>query len=249
MTPQKKNKPEPFEVVQIGKALLLHGNNRDYNSAYEEILRRRFGVEQDYAIITDPPYGIPIMTDMSFERKTGTAQDKWFKEVHENDNEFDPTPWLKGKFQLFWGANHYAHNLPHNGRWLVWDKRCQVAPQRNQADSELAWCSEYGAARTFYHVWDGFLKDSEQGNERLHPTQKPIALMEWCLEFTDCNTVFDPYMGSGTTGVAAVRNGRQFIGIEFEREYFEIACKRLAEAQSEKMPAHLNKTDQVDLFI
>lgn len=203
----------------------------------------------DMAVVSDPPYGVEIMTDMDFQRKTGTGQGKKFKPVMGNDQEFDPTPWLIGKEQVLWGANHYAHHLPHNGRWLVWDKRCGVVPERNQADCELAWCSSYGAARMFRHVWDGFLRDSEQGQERTHPTQKPIALMEWCLGFTDCEIILDPFMGSGATGLAAVKHGRKFIGIEFEQEYFDVACERIAKAQCERLPAHLRDNQhQVDLF-
>lgn len=241
-----------FEIVRIGNAILLCGDNTQWNpgaQAIIELQHKDFDFE-DMAVVSDPPYGVEIMTDMSFERKTGTAQGKWFKEVHGNDNEFDPAPWLLGKEQILWGANHYAHKLPHNGRWLSWDKRCQVAPPRNQADCEMAWCSEYGAARIFYHVWDGFLRDSEKGVEREHPTQKPIALMEWCLTFTKCGTIFDPFMGAGSTGLAAIKAGRKFVGIEIDRDYFEISCRRLAELQSAKLPEHMTETkEQVDLFI
>lgn len=241
-----------FEIVRIGRAVLLLGDNTKWNKGTQALIELQHpDIDfDDMAVVSDPPYGIEIMTDMSFERKTGTAQGKWFKEVHGNGNEFDPRPWLLGKEQILWGANHYARHLPHNGRWLVWDKRCQVAPPRNQADGEMAWCSEYGAARIFYHVWDGFLRDSEKGQERAHPTQKPVALMEWCLGFTDCKTIFDPFMGAGSTGVAAVRAGRKFVGIEIEREYFDAACERLAKVQGEKLPDHLKTNqDQVDLFI
>lgn len=248
---QRQQPPKLFRHERIGDAYLLLGDNRNWSQTSKLIAELATGFDMDdMAVVSDPPYGVPIMTDMDFNRKTGTGQGKTFKEVMGNDNEFDPAPWLTGKFQLFWGANHYAHKLPHNGRWLIWDKRCQVSPSRNQADSELAWCSEYGAVRNFYHVWDGFLRDSEKGQERVHPTQKPIALMEWCLEFTDCKTIFDPYMGSGTTGVAAVRNGRHFIGIEYDPDYFEAACERIAKAQSAKMPDDMKtKQTQMDLLV
>jgi site-specific DNA-methyltransferase (adenine-specific)/modification methylase len=240
-----------FEVVQIGRALLLHGDNAHWNPATIELLRRQYGLDvSDLGLVTDPPYGIDIMTDMSFERVTGSAQGKYFKEVHGNDNEFDPAPWLTGKEQLFWGYEHFGHRLPHRGRQLVWDKRCGVAPERRQADCETAWHSKPGAARIFRHLWDGFLRDSEQGEERTHPTQKPIALMEWCLTFVEAQTIFDPFMGVRATGVAAVRDGRQFIGIEIEKEYFDMACERIAKAQNERLPDHMRADkDQVDLFI
>src|SRR5581483_2894916 len=101
-----------------------------------------------------------------------------------------------------WGGSKFfgARIIPRNGRWLIWDKRCQIIPPRTQADCELAWCSDYGAARMFYHYWDGMVKQSEQGISREHPTQKPLALMTWCMGFApDAQLVLDPYMGSGTT--------------------------------------------------
>ncbi len=233
-----------FETVTIGNATLFCADNM-------MIGFNKYGCDlSELAVVSDPPYGVPIMTDMDFNRNTGSGQGKTFKPVKGNDEDFDPRPWLIGKEQILWGANHYAHRLPHNGRTLIWDKRCGVVPERNQADAEIAWHSEYGAARIFRHLWDGFLRDSEKGQERTHPTQKPIALMEWCLEFTDCEYILDPFMGAGATGIAAVKQGRKFIGIEYEREYFEIACKRIAEAQSVKMPEHMRvKQEQVDLFV
>ena len=66
--------------------------------------------------------------------------------------------------------------------------------------------------------------------EKYHPTQKPLALMRWCLKWIKGQTILDPFMGSGTTGVAAVQMGRKFIGIEREPKYFDIACRRIEEA-------------------
>lgn len=220
-----------MRVEKIGDATLILGNCDevdllsiiDISGAYPH---------KSLSVCTDPPYGIPIMTEFADVKrsKAAAATGKNFKPVHGNDQEFDPTRWLIGRDQLFWGANHFAHNLPHNGRWLVWDKRCQVCPPRSQADCEMAWCSEYGAARVYYHVWDGMVKDSEMGQARVHPTQKPIALMQYCIaNYCKGEVIFDPYMGSGTTGVAALKEGRGFIGIEIDPDYFEAACQRLRE--------------------
>lgn len=188
------------------------------------------------ACVADPPYGVPIMVDMDFERKgkkkkAGRATEgKKFKEVIGNDEEFDPTPFLRFKEVILWGSNHYAHRLPHNGRALVWDKRCGVIPERTQADGEMAWCNEYGAMRIFRHIWDGMVRDSERGVKRVHPTQKPVALMEWCLKFIKADTVVDPFMGSGTTALACIRAGKNFIGCELDEEYFDAACQRIKTA-------------------
>lgn len=194
-----------------------------------------WGRSSNLSVVTDPPYGIPIMTEMANVKRSqhGAATGRNFKAVHGNDVEWNPTPWLFGRDQLFWGGNHFGHLLPHNGRTLVWDKRCNIIPSRSQADCEIAWCSEYGAARVFYHYWDGMVKQSEMGQPREHPTQKPVELMSWCLQFAKGSVILDPYMGSGTTGVAAVKAGRTFIGVEIEAEYFEVALRRIREAYAQ----------------
>lgn len=108
-------------------------------------------------------------------------------------------------------------------RWLVWDKG-----QRNfsLADIELAWCSQNKAARIITYSRVAALLDGKE-----HPTQKPIEVMKWCLGFLPAaRHILDPFMGSGTTGVAAVRLGRRFTGIEIDEAYFDIACRRVADA-------------------
>lgn len=108
-------------------------------------------------------------------------------------------------------------------RWLVWDKK-----QRDfsLADAELAWTSQGKALRIFDYPRSKALLDG-----KCHPTQKPVALMRWCLGFLpNAQTILDPFMGSGTTGVACVKEGRHFIGIEQDPDYFEISCERIREA-------------------
>jgi hypothetical protein len=112
--------------------------------------------------------------------------------------------------------------LPATGKWLVWDKGQRI----NQSDGELAWTSMGGALRIKTMNRVELLLDGTD-----HPTQKPVNLMKWCLSLIEAQTILDPFMGSGTTGVAAVQMGRTFIGIEREERYFEIACKRIDDAQ------------------
>ena len=103
--------------------------------------------------------------------------------------------------------------------WLYWQKLIGG----DFSDGELAWTSRKGALKEFTH--------RKTNAEMAHPTQKPIALMEWCLGFLpDARTILDPFMGSGTTGVACVNLDRQFIGIELDPGYFDIACKRVDDA-------------------
>jgi DNA modification methylase len=130
----------------------------------------------------------------------------------------------KSDYQIIWGGNYFTDYLPPSMQWLVWDKG-----QRNfsLADAEFAWSSQQKAARIFNYGRGAARLDGKQ-----HPTQKPLALMKWCLGFIHAYcSVLDPFMGSGTTGVACMQLGRKFIGIEIEPKYFEIACERIENAQ------------------
>ena len=115
---------------------------------------------------------------------------------------------------------------------MFWDKRPGMKPC-DYGDGELIWTNRNNPLRRIVHMWNGVLRDSESGKEHYHPTQKPVALMEWILlQVTDeGDTVFDPFMGSGTTGVACVKLGRNFIGCEINPDYYAIAERRIAEAQ------------------
>lgn len=206
------------ECVQIGDATLYWGDCL-------EILPTLPKVD---AVVTDPPYGIGWKTPVSPNRpKSGWT-------VHGDDKPFDPAPWLQWPC-ILWGANNFAGRLPASAGWLVWDKRHGM-PANDQSDCELAFRRDGGSIRVFRKTWNGggsLL--AENGPARaIHPTQKPVSLMEWCLSFLpDAGTILDPYMGSGTTGVACANLGRKFIGIEIERKYFDIACKRIDAAQSQ----------------
>ena len=128
-------------------------------------------------------------------------------------------------------VKYISPKLPDGPSWLIWDKRAASGHTNDFADCELAWSNTGKVARVFRHQWDGMMKASERGVERQHPTQKPVALMTWCLSQIPTGSVLDPYMGSGTTGVACTSLGRQFIGIEIDQTYFEVACQRIENAQ------------------
>lgn len=115
----------------------------------------------------------------------------------------------------------------------VWDKNPSGAVADSFSDAELFWTSFSGKRRIYRHLWKGVCQASEKGGkQRWHPTQKPIVVMQWCIGLMPdaVATILDPYMGSGTTGVAAVKLGRKFIGIEIEPTYFDIACRRIGDA-------------------
>jgi DNA modification methylase len=200
-----------------------------------EILPTLEGID---AVITDPPYGMGwnakgrIGRPSSVKTSGGIYGRDWGW-IEGDDEPFDPAPLLDiGKPLVTWGANHYSPRLPAAPGWLIWDKKRggEAGKGFKGSDCELAWCSETGDTTAIYCLyWDGFRRDSEVG-EHYHPTQKPVSLMAWCMEQAKVGegaTVLDPYMGSGTTGIACIRTGRNFIGIEKDPEHFETARKRI----------------------
>jgi site-specific DNA-methyltransferase (adenine-specific) len=210
------------EILGDGQVRLILGDCR-------EILPTLSNVD---AVITDPPYGMRWNTDSSRfsggqathrARRMGGRSD--WGDVHADDEPFDPAPWLDFKQVILWGYNHYASRVPV-GTTLVWIKRFDPAFESFLSDAEIAWMKGgYGV----YCRRDMSMNHATGSVERAHPTQKPVGIMKWCIEKTD-GVILDPFMGSGTTGVAAVNLGRKFIGIEIEPKYFDIACKRIDHA-------------------
>jgi len=187
------------------------------------------------AVVTDPPYGINI----GRAGRIGGAGIVLPKDYGISDWDLEGLTVLQWRMMkqvvsqwIVWGGNHLAEILGKSDGMLVWDKKCQNGWDNNFSDAEVAWTNTISNTRVFRHLWMGALRKSERGtNIRQHPTQKPIALMGWCLGFIKGDTILDPFMGSGTTGVACVNLGRKFIGIEIEPKYFDIACKRIAQAE------------------
>ena len=205
------------EKVVIGNATLYHGDCRD-------VLPGLLPVD---LVLTDPPYGIGA------DVGAGKSADKWAAETGEArwdlappDDELLALVVAAGKVAIVWGGNYFR--LPPSPCWLVWDK--ETAGVTTFADCELAWTNLPTAVRLKRYLWSGpYMRVKE---ERFHPTQKPFPVMEWCIERAGkISSVLDPFMGSGTTGVACMHMGRDFTGIEREPKYFDIACRRIEDAQ------------------
>lgn len=177
------------------------------------------------AVVTDPPYGIGWKPRVNHQDQT------WVDEIN-----FDIRSFLIGRYHLVWGGQYFADRLPVNEGWLTWVKRPInhdfSNDRRSYSSTELAW-RDWGKPRFIAHVWDGGMRAGAAENRTFcHPSQKPIEVMEWCVKQLPCDaeTILDPFMGSGTTGVACARLGRRFIGIEIEPRYFDTACRRIEEA-------------------
>ena len=131
---------------------------------------------------------------------------------------------LNAKAVIIWGGNYYANALPNSSCWIVWDKQ----NEGNFADCELAWTNQKSAARIFAHMWNGMIKASERGEKRVHPTQKPVALFEWCLtEYGDsCEVVLDLFGGSGSSLIACEQMSREARVMEISPHYCDVIIKR-----------------------
>ncbi len=186
------------------------------------------------AVVTDPPYGIGADKGKVVKPRSFNGS-KPIPSMHCPDDDWDgerpPAKLLMacvdaGKIAIIWGGNYFADVLPAGGRWLWWDK-CQTMP--SYGDGELAWTNLPQTTPKKFVLANNKLFANRV--ERFHPTQKPLPLIKWCIGFLpNAQTILDPFMGSGTTGVAAVKAGRRFTGIEIEPRYFDIACRRVSEA-------------------
>jgi len=204
--------------------------------------------KQYQVVVTDPPYGINENEKKIMSRGSKAAPPIDYGVV-DWDKERVPDELIINclrisKQQVIFGGNYYIDLLRPGPSWIVWDKQ----NSGDFADCELAWTSHNKAVRKFTHMWNGFLKKVPE--KRYHPTQKPLALMQWVIEnYTELgDTVIDPFMGSGTTGVACVMLGRNFIGIERNERYFEDAKMRIEFASSQPtLLGLMNGVGQVDL--
>ena len=187
----------------------------------------------DLAIV-DPPYGINIAEKFAGEkRKSGNGVA--MKSAFENKNWDLSIPEIEyflelfrvSKNQIIWGANYFAEHLPNSMGWIVWDKNNGTT---KFSDCELAFTSFDCAVRKYQFTWNGMLQENMKDKEnRIHPTQKPISLYEFCLQFAKAEKgmkILDTHLGSGSSRIAAYRNGFDFVGFEIDKDYFEAQEKR-----------------------
>jgi len=199
-------------------------------------------IEAD-AVVSDPPYGMKWNTD-STRFTGGQAQNNRSKkrgdgrsdygEIAHDDEPFDPSPWLQYPRVVLFGANHFGARLPV-GTTLIWVKKDEHLWGTFLSDAEVAWMKGGHGVYLRRKNFTAATRAIDHGGNPgcavgIHPTQKPVAIMTWCMERAKVPvgaTVLDPYMGSGTTGIACIRTGRKFIGIEKDPAHFETACRRI----------------------
>jgi DNA modification methylase len=207
-------------VEHIGRATMHLGDCRDILPTLPRV----------DAVVTDWPYGIGEAAGKNASRTNLAVAKDYGNEEWDND-PISPELMAKiraaGKWNVIFGGNYY--DCPAASCWLVWDKENGT---NDFADCELAWTNLPKAVRRIRYMWNGMLRAGGETRGD-HPTQKPVGVMKWAISHVPppAQTILDPFMGSGTTGVAAMLMGRDFIGIEKSERYFEAACRRIEDAQ------------------
>ena len=199
--------------------------NHIYNEDCLETMKRMADKSVDL-VLTDPPYGIfkPMGENGAMGNFSGMGVDasKW--DIKPTQEFFDEVKRV-GKNYVIWGGNYFADMIGACKEPWIWDKQ---TGKNFFADGELAFTSYQGTLRIYHHQWCGAFKASERGEKAMHPTQKPVALMAWCMRNTkEGDLIYDPMCGSGSTLIAAKMLKRNYIGCEISPEYCKIAQDRI----------------------
>jgi DNA modification methylase len=224
------------DIYQLGNHRLMCGDSTSIDAVEKLINNNKIDL-----CYTDPPYGINEKGDRT-ARKTGLAKNHNFKDFKDDTIDYAVEAYqivegvLNIPRQVWWGANYYCHALPLSNNWFVWDKRVQDKMVDTQSDCELAWVkSKWSSVRIFRHLWKGFNKDSERNQQRVHPTQKPIALAEWSFDyFKEVNSVLDLFGGSGSTLIACEKRNKQAYIMELDPHYCDVIIKRWEDFTGQK---------------
>ncbi len=224
------------DLYELGDHRLLCGDSLDLKSIEKLINKNKIDM-----VYTDPPYGIDEDRDVEF-RGNKCKANKFNKIKGDFDNSTAIETYkicenLNIKIMIWWGANYYCHILPQSGNWIVWDKRVEENQKDVNSDCELAWVkSKTNSVRIFRHLWKGMIKGSEQGEKRIHPTQKPIELANWCLKNygKETKNILDLFGGSGSTLISCEKNNKNCFMMELSPAYCDVIIKRYINYLSKK---------------
>ncbi len=218
------------DVWTLGNHRLMCGDSTNLSD-----VEKLMSGEKADMVFTDPPYGIDEETDRVFASRTRICKGNVFDKIIGDKttktaiDSYNLCSSLKIPVMIFWGANYYCHNLPESANWLVWDKRCEDKQRDMNSDCELAWVkSKANSVRIFRHLWKGMIKESENGEARVHPTQKPVALAEWCFKEYDPKgkIIIDLFGGSGSTLIACEKTNRKCFMMEISPNYCDVIINR-----------------------
>lgn len=219
-------KTKPGDLYQLGDHRLLCGDSTNI----QHVERLMDGKKADM-VFTDPPYGIDVVgSDGNIGGGTRNAPTTKFKKIIGDDKEFECMFLLAlADKTILFGGNYFAHALPKSGRWMVWQKKPFDA-DRTLSDCELIWTNLPGVmVKSYQHVWDGYFRSGtkkDELNTRVHPTQKPVALLERMLNDLGEHNVLDPFLGSGSTLIACEKTKRKCYGMEIDPHYCDVIVAR-----------------------
>lgn len=241
------------DIWLLGRHRMMCGD-----STNKEDVARFIGPMRRCLLLTDPPYGVKIVRKV--DKKTGKGQ------IGSGGKRYSPimgdetTETAKKVYRLsqeigiknviLWGGNYFTDFLPPSPCWIIWDKRLD-APSNNFADCEIAWTSFTSPARMYRQLWSGYMREGKrdiEGLGRVHPTQKPVGLFEFCINnYLEADEIIlDLFLGSGSTLIAAEQLGRTCYGMEMDPIYCDVICKRWKEFTG-KEPI-LERNDNVRLL-
>jgi len=245
------------DIYKLGNHRLMCGDSTSID-AVDKLIDGK-SVDMVY---TDPPYGISIVKgqkiggDKPFGLKenrgtvgaSNVVKANIYAPIAGDDNidvaieAIHTINTLGAKVEIIWGGNYYANALENSSCWIVWDKE----NTGNFADAELAWTNQKTAVRIFKHKWNGMIKASEHGQKRVHPTQKPVKLAEWCIEKygDECETVIDLFCGSGSTLIACETKKKTGYMMELSPHYCDVIVKRWEDFTGKKAEL-INGSDSI----
>jgi len=231
---------KPGDLWMLGNHRLLCGDSTNVQH-----VERLMNGEKADMVFTDPPYGVNERTMRKSAGRGKLAEGHDFRPVIGDDSAdtaiaaFNLCSGL-GINGIWWGANYFAHSVPEVSSWLIWDKRNGV-PSDDNADCEMAWVWNKKPARIFSHLWRGCIRASEKSESKVHPTQKPIALAEWCFQnYGNPKSVLDLFLGSGSTLIACEKTNRKCYGCEIDAHYCSVIIERWERFTGKKAELHSN---------
>lgn len=221
---------KPGDLWQLGPHRLLCGDSTNIQH-----VERLMGGEKADMVFTDPPYGVNEETDRAFASRTRKAKGNSFSKIIGDDSIDTAVAAYSianslSEIVCYWGGNYYAHKFGPSACWVVWDKRVEENQRDMNSDCELAYVKHPNkkSVRIFRHLWKGMIKASEHGQGRIHPTQKPIALAEWCFKelAIESLVILDLFLGSGSTLIACEKTNRRCFGMEIDPHYCSVILAR-----------------------
>ena len=219
------------QIYKLGEHRLMCGSSTELSNVEKLIDKNKI----DF-VHTDPPYGINEKGERGDRFGKDSIMEKGvnYKSFIDDSiqyaiDAFNICEGLNIKTHVWWGANYYCHSLPQQNNWLVWDKRVEDKQSDMNSDAELAWVkNKNNSVRIFRHLWKGLIKASERQEKRVHPTQKPVALAEFCFEKydKDAKNVLDLFGGSGSTLIACEKTNRKCFMMELDPHYVDVIIAR-----------------------